>query len=162
MAGLPDPWRGICCVAALFIVTACSEDSSQRLGEVSAGYLDALLVNQDFDAWSAFFQPGARLNGSQLAATVMAGYARGLHHAFPDMTLRVIEQIAADNRVVTRFVIQGTHKGAFNALPPTNRTVELEGVAIDHFEAGLIVSTRLMLDLSQLNSRLRGATPGTD
>ena len=97
------------------------------------------------------------MNGSQLAATVMRGYARGLHYAFPDLSLRIVEQIGAPDRVVTHFVIDGTHQGAFSALPPTNKAVELEGVAIDHFQDGLIVRTRLMLDISRLTNSLAGA-----
>jgi predicted ester cyclase len=143
----------------LTVLAACAPADFEHLKVVSASSLNTLLVNEDFAEWSAFYQPGARLNGSDLAMTVMNAYARGLHHAFPDMTVKVIEQIAADNRVVTHFAIQGTHKGAFSALPPTNRYVELEGVAIDQFQDDLIISTRLMLDVSRLTSSLVGESP---
>ena len=141
-------------VVSLLVLVACSRPETDRIKAVSALALTTLLEEEDFDEWSTFYQSGARVNGSDLAATVMKSYARGLHFAFPDMTITLIEQIAAENRVVTHFAIKGTHKGAFSALPPTNRYVELEGVAIDHFQDDLILSTRLILDISRLNSRL--------
>jgi len=162
MCHFPAGIRGFFLTAMLFGLAACARDDFGPLKEVSASYLNTLLVEQDFQAWSEFYQPGAELNGTQLAATVMKGYARGLHHAFPDMTIRVVEQIGAPDRVVTHFVIQGTHKRAFSAMPPSNRAVELEGVAIDHFQDGLIVSTRLMLDVSRLTSSLASAGPRSD
>ena len=156
MTGYQAPIRAVGGLMTLLFLTACSPDGSEQepLADVSSDYLTTLLVEQDFDAWPRFYQPDALLNGSQLGVQVMQGYARGLHHAFPDMTLSVVEQIAAEHKVVTRFVIRGTHKRAFNTLPPTNRRIELEGVAIDHFRDGLIVNTRLMLDVSRLNTSL--------
>jgi predicted ester cyclase len=151
--------RALVVCLPLVALAACAPPEFEQLKAVSARSLTTLLVEEDFDEWSAFYQPGARLNGSDLAVTVMKSYARGLHYAFPDMTIKVIEQIAADNRVVTHFAIQGTHKGAFSALPPSNRYVELEGVAIDQFQDDLIISTRLMLDISRLTSSLAGGSP---
>ena len=46
---------------------------------------------------------------------------------------------------------------AVNSLPPTNRIIELEGVAIDRFEDGLILNSRLLLDMRRLSGTLLGA-----
>lgn len=58
----------------------------------------------------------------------------GLRTAFPDMRWDVEEQMAEDNRVLTRFVWHGTHRGAFLGMPPTQKSVSVSGMVIDRFE----------------------------
>ena len=50
--------------------------------------------------------------------------------AFPDMQITVEEQIVQDDRVVSRFVFTGTHRG---------RRVRFNGITISRFENGMIV-----------------------
>ncbi len=82
-----------------------------------------------------------------------------LRVAFPDMRWRVEEQIAEDSRVLTRFVWEGTHRGDFLGLPPTNRTVSVWGMVIDQFDGSKVKSTRLIMDTMGLMQQL-GALPG--
>lgn len=83
----------------------------------------------------------------------------GLRAAFPDMRWRVDEQIAEDNRVLTRFVWEGTHSGNFLGMPATHRTVSVWGMVIDHFEGTKVGSTRILMDTMSLMRQL-GALPG--
>lgn len=50
---------------------------------------------------------------------------RALRVAFPDMRWDVEEQMAEDNRVLTRFVWRGTHQGSFLGIPPTQKSVRV-------------------------------------
>ena len=81
-----------------------------------------------------------------------------LRQAFPDMHWDVEEQMAEDNRVLTRFVWHGTHQGAFLGIPPTQRSVSVSGMVIDHFEGAKIKSTRILVDTLGLMQQL-GALP---
>ena len=82
-----------------------------------------------------------------------------LRRSFPDMLWNVEEQMAEDNRVLTRFVWQGTHRGDFLGIPPTNRVVSVWGMVIDHFEGSKVKSTRILMDTTGLMQQL-GALPG--
>src|SRR3954454_23630079 len=48
----------------------------------------------------------------------------GLRAAFPDFKATILEQVAEGEKVVTRKVFSGTHRGAFQGIPPTGRRVE--------------------------------------
>ncbi|PKG53720.1 ester cyclase [Halomonas sp. MES3-P3E] len=82
-----------------------------------------------------------------------------LRTAFPDMRWRVEEQIAEDNRVLTRFVWEGTQRGAFLGIPPTHRAVSVWGMVIDQFEGEKVKSTRILMDTMGLMQQL-GVLPG--
>jgi steroid delta-isomerase-like uncharacterized protein len=82
-----------------------------------------------------------------------------LRAAFPDMRWRVDEQIAEDNRVLTRFVWEGTHRGNFLGMPATNRTVSVWGMVIDQFDGTKVRSTRILMDTMSLMQQL-GALQG--
>ncbi|PIF77368.1 steroid delta-isomerase-like uncharacterized protein [Variovorax sp. 54] len=83
-----------------------------------------------------------------------------LRLAFPDMRWDVEEQIAEDNRVLTRFVWHGTHQGTFFGIPPTQRSVRVSGMVIDRFEGAKVKSTRILMDTLGLMQQL-GALPGS-
>ena len=65
---------------------------------------------------------------------------------FPDMKWTVNEQIAEDEKVVTRFTWTGTHQGNFMGIPPTNKSVEVWGIVIDVVRNGLFSESRIIMD----------------
>lgn len=72
------------------------------------------------------------------AAAVMqanASYA----NAFPDWRGVIDDQIAEDDKVVTRISFAGTHQGEFNAIPATGRAVKVTAIFIVRIEDGKIV-----------------------
>lgn len=71
---------------------------------------------------------------------------RGMKAAFPDIHWKIQEQIAEQDKVVTRFEWTGTHQGAFLGVPATGRTVKVWGVVIDRLENGKIKDTRIIMD----------------
>lgn len=60
-------------------------------------------------------------------------FAKAFYAGFPDLKHSVHEVIAADDKVVVRFTLRGTHRGEFMGIPPTQR----------RFEAGAIVVFRV-------------------
>ena len=60
--------------------------------------------------------------------------------AFPDMNMTVEEVIAVGDKVVTRWVSEGTHKADLPGLPATGKHVSgVEGIVISRVENGQIV-----------------------
>lgn len=62
-----------------------------------------------------------------------------LFRGFPDAHWTMKDQIAADDKVATRWVFAGTHKGMFKGIPATGRPLHYSGISIDRFADGKIV-----------------------
>ena len=59
-----------------------------------------------------------------------------LRPAFPDLTVEIYEQIAEDDKVVTRKAITGTHKGKLFDILPTGRRIKIDVIDIVRVKDG--------------------------
>jgi len=59
--------------------------------------------------------------------------------AFPDGKFTIEDVIAAGDKVVTRWVIHGTHTAPMGDLPPTGKPVIIPGMTIARFAEGKYV-----------------------
>jgi predicted ester cyclase len=59
--------------------------------------------------------------------------------AFPDFHAVIHDQIAEGDKVVTRKVFHGTHRGELMGIGPTGRQVQIEVIDIVRLEGGQIV-----------------------
>ena len=139
---------------ATVAIMGCSNSTVPANTEHAERAARTFLIDQNFDEWDKYYHRDVTLNGSDLALTIMKGTAQSLHHSFPDVELRVVEQIGTDTKVVTRFVLTGTHEGYFANIKPTQRRVEFAGVLIDEFESGRIKKSFMLLDLYKLGTEL--------
>jgi steroid delta-isomerase-like uncharacterized protein len=71
---------------------------------------------------------------------------RGMRSGFPDLHFAVEEQIAQNDKVLTRFEWTGTHRGEFLGVPATGRSVKVWGMVIDRLEESRIKETRIIMD----------------
>jgi steroid delta-isomerase-like uncharacterized protein len=78
----------------------------------------------------------------------------GWFAAFPDLAWTNEEQIAVDERVVTRFFWTGTHEQEFMGIPASNRTVKVNGVVIDRVEDGVMVDSRMLMNALSMLQQL--------
>ena len=62
--------------------------------------------------------------------------------AFPDFNWSIEDTIAEGDKVVTRFIMRGTHKGEWQGIPPTGNKVETSAIFITSIENGKIVEDR--------------------
>jgi steroid delta-isomerase-like uncharacterized protein len=58
--------------------------------------------------------------------------------AFPDLHAIIHDQVADDDKVVTRKTLRGTHQGEFMGLPPTGKTVDIAVIDILRVREGKI------------------------
>ena len=58
--------------------------------------------------------------------------------AFPDLTTTIDEQLAEDDRVMTRVTFRGTQTGDLLGLPPTDKPIELTMVELHTWKNGQI------------------------
>ncbi len=143
-------------LVALLPLQGCVDSTVPTAGQAEFAFeaTRALLIEEDFDRWDHFFTDDAELNGSDLAFTIMRGTAQNLHHSFPDVQVRLMEQVSSVDKVVTRFVLEGTHTGSFSSLKPTNKRVTFDGICVDNFRDGRISRRFMLLDLYGLGQRL--------
>lgn len=80
--------------------------------------------------------------------------------AFPDWTERVIDVIADQGRVVTRFLSTGTNEGPFRGEPPTGRCVNISEVAIYRMVEGKIAEQWVYPDMRAMQQQLSGEEKG--
>ena len=105
------------------------------------------LVKEDFVELDPL--PGQEQGREGLKAVIHA-----LLSAFPDMHWVAKEMVAEGEKVVTRFVWTGTHRGAFLGIPATGRSVEVRGVVIDRLEDGKMADSRILMDTMGLMQQL--------
>ncbi|MBT4889589.1 MAG: ester cyclase [Rhodospirillales bacterium] len=76
--------------------------------------------------------------------------------AFPDWHENVVDMVIEGDRVVTRYISTGTHKGPFEGIPPTGKPIEIDEISIYRIEGGKIAEQWCMADdlalLNQLKS----------
>jgi steroid delta-isomerase-like uncharacterized protein len=72
--------------------------------------------------------------------------ARTYRTAFPDLHFTIEDQIAAGDRVVTRWTGRGTHRGALLGIAPTGKQFTVLGITITRMAAGKIVEAWVNYD----------------
>jgi steroid delta-isomerase-like uncharacterized protein len=81
-------------------------------------------------------------------------FAQGFFVALPDVTHVIEDQFAAGEKVMTRIVVRGTHRGDFRGIPPTDRPVVLDSVNVHYVENGRIVEQWISFDSASLMQQL--------
>jgi predicted ester cyclase len=66
-------------------------------------------------------------------------FVRGLYSAFPDLQFVNEEMIVEGDSSAFRYTAQGTHKGEFMGIAPTDKQVTWAGCEVAHWEGGKIV-----------------------
>ena len=87
-------------------------------------------------------KPGEDIHGPE---GVSQFYAT-LHTAFPDIHFTIEDQIAAGDKVVTRWTCRGTHKGEFQGMSPTGNQITMAGIDIDRIANGKVVECWPVMD----------------
>lgn len=82
---------------------------------------------------------------------MLFGYLRS---AFPDLQVRVHEQIAEGEKVVTRKTFEGTHRGEFMGVASTGRPVAFEVIDILTLRNGRIAEHRVVFDQLAIREQL--------
>jgi steroid delta-isomerase-like uncharacterized protein len=84
---------------------------------------------------------------------------RIMHAAIPDMECQITEIFAAKDRVILRFVIQGTHTAELQGIPATGNKVTISAICIFRLKDGLVVEeveeADMMSFYQQLGMELR-------
>lgn len=81
-----------------------------------------------------------------------------MRSGFPDIQWTLEETIAEDDRVAARFMMRGTHRGAFFGVPPTGKKIEVQAMNFYRLVGGQFVEERGQPDIFGLLQQI-GAVP---
>ena len=76
---------------------------------------------------------------------------------YPDLRVRVEEQVAEGALVVTRWTAQGTHRGELMGIAPTGKPITVAGVIIDRMTSGKIEAEWAYYDVMGMLQQLGAA-----
>jgi predicted ester cyclase len=103
------------------------------------------------------------ISGKDKTADVVAPYVsdEGLQHhieifeaAFPRYEFIPSEMVAEEDRVAVHFTAKAVHQGELMGIPPTGRSISIEGIIIYHIAGGKIVGHKLVADQLSLMQQL--------
>jgi steroid delta-isomerase-like uncharacterized protein len=81
--------------------------------------------------------------------------------AFPDLASTVEDVVAEGDRVVTRWTVRGTHRGAFMGIPPTGKQATVTGITVWRVAGGAIAESWVAMDRLGLLQQL-GVIPSPE
>lgn len=84
----------------------------------------------------------------------MKAFVIYLHTAFPDIYFTIDEQIAEEDKVVTRWHVNGTHQAEFAGIPATGKSVTITAINIHRISADQIQEAWLNWDALGLMQQL--------
>ena len=112
-------------------------------------FLDEL--DRDVTAVEEFFAPNclAHLPGNSEPTNRegFKGFVTLFYAAFPDLTHKVEDQIAEDDKVVTRVTAHGSHQGHFQGIAPTGKEVMITDIMITRITEGKVVELWAQFDV---------------
>ena len=89
-----------------------------------------------------------------LSNDAWSGFLHGFVTAFPDSAIQIEDCIAEGDTVVTRWRLNGTHRGEFQGIPATGRAVEFDGIEFNRVRDGKFVEHVSQFDLAGLMRQL--------
>lgn len=85
-------------------------------------------------------------------------YVKIYQFAFPNTNFRPDDQIAEEDKVVTRWTAVGKHEGELMGIPATGKEVTVTGITIDRHAGGKIAESSFEFDAMGLMIQI-GAVP---
>lgn len=140
-----------------------SKKTEERNKATVQKFIDEALNRHDWDATKSVFAEnyvnyGFMPGDAPMSREEVRPLAESLFSAFPDLTFEVDDIVADGDLVFVRYTARGTHKGEFNGIPATGRTVAIPGTAQYRLEDGKIVEDRPGINVLALLTQL-GAAP---
>jgi steroid delta-isomerase-like uncharacterized protein len=81
-------------------------------------------------------------------------HIEGCRKAFPDLKFTIEDTIAERNEVVLHWRANGTHKGQFLGMQPTQRKVTVDGTSIYRLEGSKIAESHANWNLASMMAQL--------
>jgi len=163
---------GVGCADREALLTALAELKAQSALEAqnveTIKTLTAELDKGNADAFQTFYAPDAKYYFPSNSPTPMSrddevAMFKMMKTAIPDLTHQVTDIFAAQDRVIMRSVVRGTHKAALEGIPATGNTISAGTICIFRLKNGLVVEEIQDADMlgfyQQLGMELKPKAP---
>jgi steroid delta-isomerase-like uncharacterized protein len=105
-------------------------------------YYDEVLTGRDRELLGQLVDPSFVSHisgGADVGVGVYAAAVAATHAAFPDLAVTVHDQVAEEDKVVSRWSATGTHTGGFAGVAATGRSITVTGIHIHRVRDGRLV-----------------------
>ena len=132
--------------------------TNNKLKTVVHTFIEKAFNEKKSDALDAYFSPD--LTDHALPPALPSGFqGRKMFYdaflaAFPDIHVHIEDLVTENDKVVTHWSARGTHTGELMGIPPTGKSVNVTGIAIDRFENGQSVEHWEVFDQMGLMQQL--------
>jgi SnoaL-like polyketide cyclase len=127
--------------------------------------IEKIFNEGQFDLSEMFFAPDAVHHELEelaphlgCATPVLASFVDLYRRGFPDLHITIIDQICDEDRVVTRFKVEGTQTGPLMSIRPSGRPICVEGIRIDRVADGRITETWSQWDAMAMLEQIGAAS----
>lgn len=109
------------------------------------------------DVVDAFFAPDATVHVGGMPSVDLRGFKgilAGFYSAFPEMVHHIEAQVAEGDLVVARNRVTTTHRGEFQGVPATGRSVTVDAMVWQRIAGGRIAEMWVLVDMAGLMQQL--------
>jgi steroid delta-isomerase-like uncharacterized protein len=110
-----------------------NKEKMRRVLEEAFGQGKLEVIDEVLDSDFVCYDPNSE-SGEIHGSDTIKAEIEYFHNAVPDLTYTVEDQIAEDDKVVSRYTVSGTHQGEFFGVPGTGKRIEMTGINIDRFD----------------------------
>jgi len=128
--------------------------------KIIRGYIEQVINTGNIDVIEKFVSPNYTEvhEGKKYSVGIKGAkeHIIGVRKTYPDLKLTIDRQIAEGDWVATCITAEGTHKGTWLGIKPTNKKVTFTGVNIEKIENGKIIehggAANLLLQLIEIGA----------
>ena len=106
-------------------------------------FYENIVSKNELDKLSQFISKECSLRIGEYIVNIglegMKKHLEDVKKTYPDYTMKIIRQYLDGEYVISEFIMQGTHKGEFIGIKPTNKVLTFSGVDIDRVVNGRII-----------------------
>jgi predicted ester cyclase len=124
--------------------------------KIVQGYMN-VIEDPDFRDWNKYFSKTVTFNGERIPPKALTQLLGSFRQGFPDLEFTRMGQIAEGDTVATWGFFEGTHKGEFNGVKPTEQHCKWFGIGVDRLKGGKVVELWHEMDLWGLMQTLEAA-----
>lgn len=158
-----------CAAAMLLVVSLAAAGGCERKSPVvndsttehnkslARRWIEHGFNERNLDVVDELFAADFAVNGQVVGVTGLKESMRRHINGFPDLHVTIDTVIAEGNSVGIWYSAEGTHRGEFEAIPPTGKRVKWSGFDLLTIEVGRISAARFLSDHLGLLTQL-GAT----
>ena len=114
-------------------------DSTERVKY----FYETVISENQIEKVSEFVSPKCCVKmGERLIPVGVEGmkeHIKATKQTYPDYRMKIIRQFCDGDYIISEFVMEGTHKGEWIGIKPTNKRLVFTGVDIDKVIDGMIV-----------------------